>query len=311
MLSRVAERIYWMARYIERAENTARLVNTYNFLLLDLPRGTQVGWGLLPVISGGFGLFAERYYRHDERNTVKFLLADLKNPGSLVNSIGFARENSRTSREVLPEQAWEQINELKHYVDANVQNAIPRRGRFEFLTEIIGRCQQLTGLLDGTMSRDHGYHLVCIGHYLERADMTSRVVDIGNTRLLNGNKPDSVDKHIWISVLRALDAYQMYRKDVHLGVRYIDVVDFLLQNAYFPRSVAHCLDGAEELIGMLPRHKECLKAIRDVRRGVGYIGGVGYGKLKNLDDIFLHHAIDGIQLGINEVHRQIHATWFA
>ena len=121
MLSRVARRIYWLARYIERAENTARLVNTYHFLLLDLPRGTRVGWELLPVITGGYTLFAEHYQRHDERNTVKFLLADSFNPGSLVNSITSARENARTSREILPGQAWEQINELQLFAIAHVE----------------------------------------------------------------------------------------------------------------------------------------------------------------------------------------------
>ena len=117
-----------MARYIERAENTARLVNTYHFLLLDLPRGTRVGWDILPVITGGYNQFSERYQRHDERNTVKFLLADSFNPGSIINSIASARENCRTSREVLPGHAWEQINELRLYATAHVNDALPRRG---------------------------------------------------------------------------------------------------------------------------------------------------------------------------------------
>nr|VFJ51482.1 MAG: Uncharacterized conserved protein, Alpha-E superfamily [Candidatus Kentron sp. DK] len=305
MLSRVAERIYWMARYLERAENTARLVNTYNFLLLDLPRGTRLGWELLPAITGSFELFTERYQRHDERNTVKFLLADLPNPGSLANAIALARENCRTSREVLPEQAWELINELKHYVDANVQGALPRRGRFEFLTEIIGRCQQITGLLEGAMSRDYGYHFVNVGRYLERADMTSRVVDIGNVGLLEGSDPASVDAHVWVSVLQALDAYQMYRKDVELGVQFTDVVGFLLQNTWFPRAVAHCLDRAEEHIGNLPRERECLRTTRGVRRAIGRI------QPEKLDQGALHRTIDNIQLGIDTVHQRIHDTWFA
>nr|VFJ98345.1 MAG: Uncharacterized conserved protein, Alpha-E superfamily [Candidatus Kentron sp. H]VFJ98707.1 MAG: Uncharacterized conserved protein, Alpha-E superfamily [Candidatus Kentron sp. H]VFK03953.1 MAG: Uncharacterized conserved protein, Alpha-E superfamily [Candidatus Kentron sp. H] len=305
MLSRVAERIYWTARYIERAENTARLVNTYNFLLLDLPQGTRVGWGLLPTITGNFERFAKRYQNHDECNTVKFLLADHDNPGSLVNAIRCVRENCRTSREVLPEQAWEQINELKHYADTNVENALPRRGRFEFLTEIIGRCQQVTGLLDSTMSRDQGYHFVNIGRYLERADMTSRVVDVGSAQLLDRAGQASVDTHVWASVLQALDAYQMYRKDVQLGVQCADVVGFLLQNAWFPRAVAHCLDAAEEHMGNLPRHRECLKTMREIRRGVHRI------RPENLDEPALHRAIDDIQLGIDAAHRQIHDTWFA
>ena len=174
-----------MARYIERAENTARLVNTYHFLLLDLPRGTRVGWDILPVITGGYNQFSERYQRHDERNTVKFLLADSNNPSSLINSIAFARENCRTSREVLPGHAWEQLNELKLYADARIGDALPRRGRFSILTEIIHRCQQLTGLLAGTMTHDHAYDFIRIGRNLERADMTTRIIDVAAATLLN------------------------------------------------------------------------------------------------------------------------------
>ena len=131
MLSRVAERIYWLARYLERAENTARLVSTYHFLLLDLPKGAQVGWRALPVITGGRAQFAERYPRADERNTLRFLLADAANPGSLANSVAWARENFRTSREELPGEAWERINELHLFVTEGVASALARGGRFE------------------------------------------------------------------------------------------------------------------------------------------------------------------------------------
>ena len=305
MLSRVAGRVYWLARYIERAENTARLVNTYYFLLLDLPRGTRVGWEVLSVITGGYPLFTEHYQRHDERNTVKFLLADSFNSSSMVNSIKSARENCRTSREVLPGQAWELVNELYLYANAHVGDALPRRGRFEYLTQIIQRCQQLTGFLAGTMSHDHAYDFVRIGRNLERADMTSRVIDIGAMSLQDSAEPSSLDVHVWTSMLRTLNAYQMYRKDVQLGVQCADVVGFLLQNGKFPRSVAHCLDQVEECFGNLPLHTDLLKPVREARRRVDRI------KPEKLDAGSLHTEVDRLQVGISGIHKQIGKTWFA
>ena len=304
MLSRVARRIYWMARYIERTENTARLVNTYHFLLLDLPRGTRVGWEVLPIITGGYNQFAEHYQRHDERNTVKFLLADNFNAGSLVNSVVSARENARTSREVLPGQAWEQVNELYLYASSRVQDALPRRGRFDILTEIIQRCQQLTGLLAGTMSHDHAYDLVRIGRNLERADMTTRIIDIGAMSMVNQDESESIDVHVWTSMLRALNAYQMYRKDVQLGVQCADVVGFLLQNTFLPRSVAHCLDQLEECVGNLPRHEQTFKPVREMRNRLNRI------KPEKLEAGSLHDVVDRLQLGISAIHDQIRKTWF-
>ena len=304
MLSRVARRVYWMARYIERAENTARLVNTYHFLLLDLPRGTRVGWDILPVITGGYNQFSERYQRHDERNTVKFLLADSNNPSSLINSIAFARENCRTSREVLPGHAWEQLNELKLYADAHITDALPRRGRFEILTEIIHRCQQLTGLLAGTMTHDHGYDFIRIGRNLERADMSTRVVELGALSLQGADDSSGLDVHVWTSMLKALNAYQMYRKDVQIGVHCSDVVSFLLQNDYYPRSVAHCLDQVEECLGDLPLHKDTLAPLREVRRRVNRL------KPGKLNANSLHAEVDRMQVGFSDVHKKIRETWF-
>ncbi len=304
MLSRVARRVYWMARYIERAENTARLVNTYHFLLLDLPRGTRVGWDILPVITGGYDQFSERYQRHDERNTVKFLLADSNNPSSLTNSIAFARENCRTSREVLPGHAWEQLNELKLYADAHITDALPRRGRFGILTDIIHRCQQLTGLLAGTMTHDHGYDFIRIGRNLERSDMSTRVVDVGALSLQGADDSSGLDVHVWTSMLKALNAYQMYRKDVQIGVHCSDVVSFLLQNDYYPRSVAHCLDQVEECLGDLPLHKDTLAPLREVRRRVNRL------KPGKLNANSLHAEVDRLQVGFSDIHKKIRETWF-
>ncbi len=304
MLSRVAGRVYWLARYIERAENTARIVSTYDFLLMDLPRGTRVGWEVLPVITGSFPLFAEHYQRHDERNTVKFLLADTFNPGSLVNSIASARENCRTSREVLPGHTWEQINELRLYANARVNDALRRRGRFEFLSEVIQRCQQITGMLAGTMSHDHAYDFIRIGRNLERADMTTRVLDIGAMSYDEKDGAATPDAHVWTSMLRALNAYQMYRKHVQLGVHYVDVAGFLLQNRQFPRSVVHCLDQVEECIGSLPLSRGALKPVRELHRRVDRI------RPERIKPEMLHKTVDRLQVEFSALDDMIRKTWF-
>lgn len=308
MLSRVAERIYWLARYLERAENTARLVSTYHFLLLDLPKGAQVGWRALPVITGGQAQFAERYARADERNTLRFLLADAANPGSLVNSVAWARENFRTSREELPGEAWERINELHLFVTERVASALARGGRFEFLSGVIRRCQQLTGLLHGVMSRGHAYDFIELGRHLERADMTSRVIDIGTQGHPLSDLPRDeavqLDVHVWTSILKALTAYQMYRKDLRIAVNDNDVAAYLLHDGNFPRSVRHCLNEIEASLGNLPLHRDMLRRVRSASHLLDQI------KPAELGAAGLHQGLDGLQIGICAIHEGIRETWF-
>ncbi len=137
MLSRVAERVYWMGRYVERAESTARLVNAYTSQMMDLPRGAEPGWKHLVDIMGSTELFEARATGYDERATVGFLVADAANPGSILTSIAQARENVRTSRDVVPTEAWEYTNELFLYARANADGTITRGPRFSVLKQIV------------------------------------------------------------------------------------------------------------------------------------------------------------------------------
>jgi uncharacterized alpha-E superfamily protein len=139
MLSRVAERIYWIARYIERAENSARLVNAYTHQMLDLPSGVEPGWRQLVDIIGDAPAFDEHYLSYDEHNTVSFLVADDFSPSSIFTSVSMARENMRTTRELLPTEAWHHCNELYLQVRNHAHEGIPRRGRHAFLKDVIFR----------------------------------------------------------------------------------------------------------------------------------------------------------------------------
>jgi uncharacterized alpha-E superfamily protein len=294
MLSRVAERVYWMGRYVERAESTARLVNAYTSQMMDLPRGVEAGWKHLVEIMGSTELFETRASGYDERGT-----------GSILSSIARARENVRRSRDVLPTEAWEYSNELFLYARANADGVVTRGHRFSVLKQIVSRCQQLTGLLEGTMSHDVAYEFVGLGRNLERADMTTRIVDSAVYLLLpRRTAPGTYDTILWMSVLRSLSAYQMYRQHVRSRVEGDEVVCFLLCDRNLPRAVWHALAESERSLGILPRNADALRSLANVRNR---IHGAMIGAM-SLDD--LHHLIDEVQSDLAEVHKRIRTTWF-
>ncbi len=163
MLSRSAERLYWLARYLERTENIARLVNVHMNLLMDLPKGVEMGWQQLIMINASQEEFSQKYSLANERNITRFLLADYTFSGSLISSLSAARENIRTSRELLPDEAWEQVNEMYLFAKNNLETVVNRRQRVLFLKEIIRSCQRFTGLLSGYMSHNHPYRFIRLG----------------------------------------------------------------------------------------------------------------------------------------------------
>ena len=167
MLSRVAENIYWMARYIERAEDTARLVNVTTNLVLDLPKKVSFEWGTLVDITGYGDIFKERYGVADERNVVRFMVGEVNNPGSVIRSLDLARENARTIRDIIPRESWEQINNFYLKSKANLQQGLSRSGRYDYLRWTILGAQTITGMLAGTMNHDAGYDFLRMGRNLE------------------------------------------------------------------------------------------------------------------------------------------------
>ncbi len=322
MLSRVAENVSWMARYIERAEDTARLISVNANLLLDMPRRTAFGWEPLIFITGGEALFNQSYPTPDELNVIKFLIGDRDNSGSILSSLSYARENLRTTRDIVPRETWEQINDLYLYVKDRLEMGISRRGRYEFLKKIVQGAQQITGLLAGTMTHGQAYDFVKIGRDLERADMTTRILDVRSANLLLGQGPvqeqsqsqgqdqdpgelNPFDSIQWMSVLKSLSAYQMYRQRVRLRVRGLDVVRFLLQDTLFPRSVQHCLDKVEQSLQRLPRNGEPVASIARTRKMLNEA------QVLELADTGLHEFIDELQIGLGDVHDQLAATYFA
>jgi uncharacterized alpha-E superfamily protein len=211
----------------------------------------------------------------------------------------------RTTRELLPTEAWQHCNELYLQVRQHAHEGIPRRGRHAFLKDVIFRCQQLTGLLAGTMSHDVAYDLMRLGRNLERADMTTRIVDSAIFILMPRQRdPGQYDNLLWVNVLKSSSGDQMYRQHVRSRVEGAAVVKFLLQDRYFPRSVARAVAEAEFSLQHLPRNEALLRRILELRERVS----MAVVDEMSLED--MHGFIDKLQLALNLVHNEIFRTWF-
>ena len=306
MLSRVAENIYWLARYVERAENTARLVRVSSHLELDTPRGIAPGWLPLVEIAGLHDEFFSVEREPNERNIVRFLIGDTHNPGSIISSLVMARENCRTVREVVPRSAWERINELYLFARENTQSGLTKSGRDAYLEGIIAGSQGITGLLGSVMYRDAAWHFARLGRNLERADMTTRIIDVRSTDLFadDGLESRSLDTLQWISVLRSLSGYQAYRRHMAIRVSRRDVLEFLFHDSTFPRSVLHCVNAVDESLGELEDKGSPLRLAHAMQRRLRRT------KVEELDQAALHAFIDELQIDTMKVHAAIADTYF-
>ncbi|MDZ7825535.1 MAG: alpha-E domain-containing protein [Gammaproteobacteria bacterium] len=308
MLARVAENMYWMSRYIERAEDMARLVNVNTNLLLDLPKGIAPGWRPLVTIIGAERAFAGKYgEKEDETRVLRFLIADRENSQSILSSLGWARENARTFRDAIPREAWEEINGLHHFARDNVQAGLTKRGRFDYLAGVIRRVQTITGVLAGCMSHDEGYAFIQIGRQLERADMITRILDVRTAGLIpeKVSALGSFENIQWMSVLKSLTGYQMYRLEKQVSVQRTEVLRFLLQSPRFPRSVLHCLDElASRLESLGPQSEAPLRTVHRLQRLILETD------METLSQERLHEFIDELQVGFAEVHTAIDAAFF-
>jgi uncharacterized alpha-E superfamily protein len=307
MLSKVAERVYWAARYLERIESTARLISIYDKLLFDLPRSVKLSWYNLISINGLQADFNERYAVQDERNVVKFLLGDESNYSSVVSSLKAVRENVRTTRDVIPSDVWYAINELNLYVNQNLMQGINRSKRHEFLNHIIRVCQQILGTLYSDMPHDTAWDFLRMGRNLERADMTSRNIDAAVSGIIEARDIDeAVNSHqiIWLNLLRSLNADHCYRRATRDTVRGSAVVDYLMVNAEFPKSVAYCLNAIAESCERLPNSKELTTMLTELKKDV--VGDYS----SEFIGLPLREYLNDLQIRIIAMHQKISETWF-
>jgi uncharacterized alpha-E superfamily protein len=307
LLSRVAERLYWAARYLERAEGTARIVREHSNVIVDLPPAVTPAWDYLLGITGGREGFDKRYPVSDETSIVSFLVADVLNPHSIRSSIGLARENFRTCRDIFPAQAWNAVNDLYLAAGRGAADGVQRRHRSRFLEKVIAEHQRLLGILTTTMSRDEAYTMLRLGRHIERADMVTRVLDV-QAGLLLGDRPERAELYDdvqWSSVLRSLSALQMYNRRSAMGDGAVEVIRFILGELSFPRSVAYCLAGVESSARGLPFSESVLGACR---AALVELSSSDPKSLLDADE--LHGKADRLQIAIGLISDRITGAYF-
>jgi uncharacterized alpha-E superfamily protein len=247
MLSRVADSIYWMSRYIERAENVSRFLDVNLHLMLDMVVDDQQRWAPLVATTGDHTLFATHYGPHSQEGVLRFLTFDVRNPNSIHSSLRKARENARSVREIISSEMWEQINCFYLMVKDAAANGRAHDSPHDFLVEVRNMSHMFAGITDASMSHGEAWHFARMGRLLERADKTSRIIDVKYFLLLPrvadaGTPYDSLQ---WVALLRSTSALEMYRK-THQRIAPRKVADFLILDRLFPRAIHYCLIKAEE-----------------------------------------------------------------
>ncbi|GEB70184.1 MULTISPECIES: alpha-E domain-containing protein [Pseudoalteromonas] len=304
MLSRVGETLYWVARYVERAENVARLINVNNMLMMDLPKGVCTGWEPLIDIIGARKAYQENHTDYSEQKALRYLLVGSDNNSSILNSIISARESARTIRDVIPRDVWEEINSLYYYVKDNQKEGLTKRGRFAYLKQIIESAHLIFGALDATINHDHGFTFIRFGSLIERADMTSRILDIRSETLITSDEAKPFENIQWISLLRSLSAYQMYRQEMGVRVQRSDVLEFVMHSEVFPRSIMFCLMELKKQVSVLPNSKGIIDLIEIA------IKELKSEEVRQLKNGFLHKYIDQIQIELAGIHNELAQTYF-
>jgi uncharacterized alpha-E superfamily protein len=309
LLSRVADSVYWMGRYIERAENVARYIGVNLNLQLDLPQDPAQQWQSLIDTSGDFEAFLKRHGEANQHNVVDFLTFDADNPNSIFSCLRSARENARSVRETISSEMWEQVNAM--YLQMAAQQLMPGyEWHPEFFRQLRLSSHLFQGIMDATMTHNEAWHFARLGRKLERADKTSRILDVKYFMLLPslsdvGTPYDDIH---WSAVLKSVSGLEMYRKKYgRLEPR--DIVDFLVMDRDFPRSIHYCVTRADS----------SLRAITGTVPGTfHYTSERLMGLLRSeldftpVDQILssgLHGYLDGLQLKINEIDNAVMADF--
>lgn len=313
MLSRVAESIYWLNRFIERADNNARFVDVNFNLALEFSASFKQQWQPILVATGSWDLFQKLHGKPTREKAIYFMGFDPENPSSIYSSIGKARENARTIRENLSSDYWEQINLLYHMTRKETDpSKLKRRDPRKFFLDIKKGCLLLSGISYATMARTEGWHFGQTGMYLERADNTSRILDVKYHILLPSvdSVGSPVDLVHWASLLKSVNGYMQYRRE-HGKIDPPSIVSFLTQNRTFPRSILRCLIQSEILLHEISGgsqsgfKNEAERKIGALRSEIEYA---------NVDEVFqsgLHEYLDQFQVKVNSISDAIGESYFS
>jgi uncharacterized alpha-E superfamily protein len=255
VIARVADQCFWLGRYIERTENTARVLQVTGALALDAELPSRRCWHPLVIVSGQEADYVARFGRDalgDAELVQRYLTRDAKNPVSLVRSIGATRENARSIREVISLEVWQAINELHVFLGSEEAETTYERDRDALYARVQRSTQLCLGLLRSTMLHDAPLDLVWLGVLLERVGQTARLLDVQYHALVAEGAPHPVlETALWLSLLRACSGFEAFMKRSRGKVTGPTVAAFLILEPRFPRSVRYCVTSAKERVAAI------------------------------------------------------------
>jgi len=310
LLSRAADALYWMARYIERAENVARFIDVNLHLQLDLPLEPAHQWQPLIDTSGDAEVFRERHDKVKKATVIKFLVWDTTNLNSISSCLRAARENARSVREIISSEMWEQVNRM--HLKIQSQRAIAESERLaEILRGIRLGCHMFEGITNATMSHNEAWYFLRLGRRLERADKTSRILDVKYFMLLPS--PNAIgtpyDDIHWSAVLKSVSGFEMYRKK-HGRITPRNIVDFLVLDLEFPRAIRHCLRGADESLHAITGTPMGSCEYPSERSLAPLRAELDYTSVDRIIAQGLHEYLDALQLRMNSIDVNLSCDFF-
>ena len=312
MLSRVAEAMFWMSRYIERAENVARFIDVNCNLMLDNTSSQTQQWQALVNTTGDNEAFAKKYSVATKEDVIQFLTFDATNPNSIYSCTCSARENARTIRDVISSDTWEQINMfyLMMKDPSAEQKAI--HSPYEFFNQVRMASHLILGVTESTLSHGEGWHFCNLGRLLERTDKTSRILDVKYYMLQSfaTQNPEQQDDIQWGAVLKSASALEMYRKR-YRRIQPDRVVNFLMFDTEFPRAIMYCLRKADvslHAITGMPADRHTTPAEKLLGEICADLSRV------TVEEVLasgLHEYLDILQTRLNEVGAAVHESFFS
>ncbi len=311
MLSRVADSLYWLGRYLERAENYARFLDVNFNLSLDLPPGVKEQWEPLLIATEDIKAYDERYENYSRENAIFFLAFDKENQNSIISSIQFARENARVVRENISKEVWEALNDLYHYVNNASHRKIWEKGNpQDFFISTKQRVELIYGIGYSSAIRGDGWYFGQIGQCLERSDKTSRILDVKYHMLLPSIKEvgSPLDFLQWAALLKSVSGYNAYRR-YYGKIEPASVVEYLVLNQHFPRSVYYCIKEAENCLRFIRGNRD--GGYNDAERAIGNLrSDLEFSNIQEIISYGLHEYLDELQIKINTISDKIYDQYF-
>ncbi|WP_193211410.1 alpha-E domain-containing protein [Luteolibacter marinus] len=304
MLSRVANSLYWMVRLIERADNLSRIIEVNGQLLLDHERldseRLRAFWKPIILSTGDEALFSEQYSEAGSAEVIRFLTEDRKNPNSIVSCIAQARENARMVRDQLSEELWEELNSLYLFINSSEGEQLLQNDPPRYYETIRRATFTFHGIAAASISRSEAWEFMDLGRHLERADKTTRFLDI--TSFLPETEETAGGRGFqWTAILRSCGALGAFRTGHRGEPCASNVVDLLMFSPDFPRSVRYCADRIDRSLHRIsghPRGAYCNDAERVSGR---LLSELSYGSTEEILEAGLHAYLDGLQSRFNEI----------